>query len=177
MPRKAFDGIRVSQDIAQMQAADKVSPPSAKPSLMDVVRQLAGYIDTRARLGWTETMIAAVLTEAGYAIAPGTLRSYCTRLRNEGLLPPLTGKTPKQPIPTAGSAPAAQPPVPGTAQPIPTITPTGAKADVVDATMSIKEPNVDSAMSRGPPVIAPAPPKASPRRFSIDPTKRPVDRA
>ena len=177
MTRKAFDGVKLAEDLAQMQAADKVSPPSAQPSLMDVARQLATYIETRAKLGWTDTMIAAVLTEAGYAIAPGTLRSYRTRLRTEGLLPPLKDKAPKQSIPASVPVPAGQPLGPVAAQPVPTPTPTMGKVGAVDVPISNTGPNVDGVMSRAPPDIAPAPSKPTPRRFSIDPTKRPIDRA
>ncbi len=183
MPRRVFDGIKLSQDIAQMQAADKVSPPSAQPSLMDVVRQFATYIDTRAKLGWTETMIAAVLTEAGYAIGPATLRSYCTRLRNEGLLPPLTGKAPKQPIPAPAPVPAGRPPAPVAAQSIPISKLASDSVGVVAATMSIAEPIVDGAMSRAPPPTGPTAettppaPLAAGRTFKVNRTTLPPDRA
>lgn len=177
MPRKAFDGIKLADDIAQMQAADKMSPPSARPSLMDAVRQLATYIETRAKLGWTDAMIAAVLTEAGYAIEAATLRSYRARLRHEGLLPPRKGKAPKQSMPALTPVPAVRPPAPVTAQPIPIGPPAPGKVGVADTTASVAEPIVDSVMSRAPPGLAPAPSRAAPRRFSIDPTKRPADRA
>lgn len=86
MPRKILDGAKLDADVANLTAADRVSPPTARPSLMDAVRAFAGFIETRATLGWTDPMIAAVLTEAGYPIDPATLRSYRKRMRDEGLI-------------------------------------------------------------------------------------------
>ncbi len=92
MPRKILDGAKLDADVANLTAADRVSPPTARPSLMDAVRAFAGFIETRATLGWTDPMIAAVLTEAGYPIDPATLRSYRKRLRDEGLIKPEAGR-------------------------------------------------------------------------------------
>lgn len=89
MPRKTFEGARLVEELSRLSEADRLSPPAARPSLMGVVRAFAAHIETRARLGWTDPMIAAVLTEAGYPIDAATLRSYRKRLRDEGLLPPL----------------------------------------------------------------------------------------
>lgn len=89
MPRKDFSGTTLAADVARLLAADKVSPPEARLSLMDVVRALCGFIETRSKLRWTDAMIAAVLTKAGYPIGAATLRSYRKRMRDEGLLPPL----------------------------------------------------------------------------------------
>lgn len=84
-----MDGAKLAADIDRLEREDKTSPPTAQPSLMDAVRGLATYIETRARLGWTDPMIAAVLTNAGYPISADTLRSYRKRLRDEGLMAPL----------------------------------------------------------------------------------------
>lgn len=83
MPRKAFAGSKLARDAARLLAHDEASPPEAKPSLMDAVRELGTFIETRAELGWTDPMIAELLTEAGYPISSGTLRSYRKRLRDE----------------------------------------------------------------------------------------------
>ena len=84
MPRKELDGAALMADVARLAAADKASPPQACPSLMDAVRQLSGFIETRAALRWPSSAIAALLTEAGYPIDAATLRSYRARLRAEG---------------------------------------------------------------------------------------------
>ena len=103
MPRKDLDGSKLSADVARLLAADKIAPPQARPSLMDAVRAFCGFIETRSKLGWTDGMIAAVLTEAGYPIGTATLRSYRKRMRDEGLLPPLT----RPDIPDADAMPVA----------------------------------------------------------------------
>lgn len=83
MARRTFAGGRLAEDAGRLRALDEASPPEAKPCLMEVVRTLADYIQTRSKLGWTDTMIADLLTEAGYPISAGTLRSYRKRLRDE----------------------------------------------------------------------------------------------
>ncbi len=83
MPRKELDGARLTAEIARLTTADKPAPPAARPSLMEAVRQLSAFIETRATLRWSSAAIAAVLTEAGYAIDAATLRSYRSRLRAE----------------------------------------------------------------------------------------------
>lgn len=82
MPRRVFDGHQLERAAARQRAEDLRSPPEAKPCLMDVVRAFAEHIEARAQLGWTDPMIAALLTEAGYPISAGTLRSYRKRLRD-----------------------------------------------------------------------------------------------
>lgn len=169
MPRKAFDGIKLAEDVAQLQAADKMSPPSARPSLMDAVRAFATYIETRAKLGWTDPMIAAVLTQAGYTIDAATLRSYRRRMRDEGLLP-------LEAVPSPAT--------------IPQVMPTGTvNADVMSQDKAVAPavmPLTGTNASRSevvspkiePPPRAPpgafAPPK---RSFTIDPSNLKPDRA
>ncbi len=165
MPRKTLDGRKLAVDVAQFTAADKLTPPEARPSLMDAVRAFAGYIDTRAKLGWTDPMIAAVLTEAGYPIDAATLRSYRKRLRDEGRV-----------------APKALPPKSAVHVPVdhtPAISEKLATADavVVDldggADMASTKPEADNTAPRAPPNPAPA----SHRTFRIDPAIRPPHRA
>lgn len=113
MPRKVLNGAKLAEDVARMLGADKTSPPEAHPSLMDAVRALAGYIETRTKLRWTDAMVAKVLTEAGYPIGEATLRSYRKRLRDEGLMmavinapagrPPEIAEAPAVPIVSAPS--------------------------------------------------------------------------
>ena len=163
MPRHGFDGAKLGEDVARLAAADKASPPAARPSLMEAVRALAPFIETRTRLNWGDPKIAAVLSAAGYPIDAATLRSYRKRLRDEGLLPPLKANTPKQPI--SDTAPVRS------------------EVGVVQSTPSIAKPEVEGTMSRAPPESAPTPtPTPTPtsgstRRFSINPAKRPLDRA
>lgn len=83
MPRKTFAGSKLVRVAAELTAKDEASPPEARPTLMDAVRELTTFIEVRANLGWTDPMIAALLTEAGYPISAGTLRSYRKRLRDE----------------------------------------------------------------------------------------------
>lgn len=98
MPRKELDGERLAIDIARLATADKISPPQARPSLMDAVRQLSTFIETRAGLRWSSAAIAAVLSEAGYVIDAATLRSYRSRLKAEaGTVPPVIETSPPDP--------------------------------------------------------------------------------
>jgi len=119
VPRKSFSGTQLANDLARLQAADKLSPPAPRPSLMDAVRAFTAFIETRASLGWTYPMIAAVLTEAGYPINAATLRSYRKRILEErrveteilqelrpGLAPAASAKAPGLTVPSS-SAPAA----------------------------------------------------------------------
>lgn len=179
MPRKTFDGIKLGQDIAQMQAADKMSPPSARPSLMDAVRAFATYIETRAKLGWTDPMIAAVLTEAGYAIDAATLRSYRKRMRDEGLMRPLPVHEAK------AAAPAEDRPTQRThdqaatvvsAEPLPDRSVTVA-ADHVEGATPAAEVTADAAPRAPPPTSATAPTPTPGRTFRVNPTNFPPNRA
>lgn len=93
MPRKELDGARLTADIARLATADKATPPQARPSLKDAVRQFSTFIETRAKLNWSSAAIAALLSEAGYVIDAATLRSYRSRLKAEaGAMPPGTEK-------------------------------------------------------------------------------------
>lgn len=83
MSRKAFPGSKLVRDAERLLAHDRASPPEARPTLMDAIRELQPFVEARAGLGWTDTMIARLLTEAGYPISAGTLRSYRKRLRDE----------------------------------------------------------------------------------------------
>ena len=106
MPRKQLDGARLADDIARLASADKAAPPQTRPSLMDAVRQLSTFVETRATLRWSSAAIAAALTEAGYAIDAATLRSYRSRLRAKGGAAPVTaGEPPPPPRPLAASLP------------------------------------------------------------------------
>lgn len=166
MPRKALDGAKLAADIDRLEREDQASPPAAQPSLMDAVRGLASYIETRAKLGWTDPMIAVVLTKAGYQISADTLRSYRKRLRDEGLMAPLPdggrkAKRPPAPITTAAAAPPIIETMPAT--------------QIVEAAPVIVAPAATSATARAPP--GPNPPPSSTRIFRVDPTKLPPDRA
>lgn len=81
---------------------------------MDVVRTFAEHIDARKQLKWTDTMIAALLTEAGYPVSAGTLRSYRKRLRDaKGMPSPGKGSDPPASRDVASVAPIPHsPPAP-----------------------------------------------------------------
>lgn len=176
MSRHEFDGDKLGHDVARLAAADKDSPPSAQPSLMDAVRDFAPFIETRTRLNWGDRKIAAVLTAAGYPIDAATLRSYRKRLRDEGLLPPLEGKGSDSPVPVLAPKSAGPTPAPS-ALPIPATEAPQAGVDADHSTMPPDPPNRDGTASRAPPEPIPLAIPANTRRFSIDPTKRPLDRA
>lgn len=181
MPRKALDGAKLAADVTRLLGEDQASPPDARPSLMDAVRALAGYIETRAKLGWTDPMIAAVLRQAGYEISAETLRSYRKRLRDEGLMapPPAGGRrqvkaSPAEakvatvpPLTTVGRTPAF-----GDAVETPPAVPADRETPVITAPEPVSKRN-DDTRSRAPPD-----PVAAPRRsFSINPSLRPPDQA
>ncbi len=180
MPRKALDGAKLAADIDRLGREDQISPPTAQPSLMDAVRGLATYIETRTKLGWTDPMIAVVLTNAGYPISADTLRSYRKRLRDEGLMAPLIGGERKSKIRTAAFdvGPATTP----------VIENTHAAPDVVDAPVSIMRaaapmataaiPAAEkAAVARAPPDPDLTPTQTPTRTFRVDRTKLPPDRA
>lgn len=170
MPRKAFDGNKLAEDIAQMQAADKMSPPSARPSLMDAVRALATYIETRTTLGWTDAMIAAVLTEAGYAIDAATLCSYRKRMRDAGLAPPKVVRSPVAPIPQV--MPTATIKVAAVATDK-AVAPAGVSlTDTTGSSVEVVPPGIGP-----PPRAAPGAPTRPRRSFTIDPSNLKPDRA
>lgn len=171
MPRKALDGTKLAADIDRLEREDQASPPAAQPSLMDAVRGLAGYIETRAKLGWTDPMIAVVLTEAGYPISADTLCSYRKRLRDEGLMAPLKAAGPKSKMwPLAGVTAAMTTP---TVEAI-SATDIVAPAAAAPATAGIPAAH-DAATPRAPPDLIPTPSPA--RVFRVDPTRLPPDRA
>ncbi|MDK2766618.1 MAG: hypothetical protein KYX69_02750 [Sphingomonas sp.] len=178
MPRKALDGAKLAADIDRLEREDKTSPPTAQPSLMDAVRGLATYIETRARLGWTDPMIAAVLTNAGYPISADTLRSYRKRLRDEGLMAPLPVEEQKN----RTRPPAAI----VTTVPLPTTVEVASTADAIGAPATVMPSGAlprtaaiptteEAAMARAPPEPGLTPSPA--RTFRVDPTKLPPDRA
>lgn len=117
MPRKAFAGNKLAFDAARLLADDVASPPEAKPNLMDAVRELTAFIEVRSDLGWTDPMIARLLTEAGYPISAGTLCSYRKRLRDERAITPagttdsVLAKTPTASVPTAATPRPGKPDV------------------------------------------------------------------
>lgn len=119
MARRNFAGGKLVKDAERLRALDVASPPEAKPCLMEVVRTLSDYIDTRARLGWTDPMIAELLTEAGYPISAGTLRSYRKRLRDEAG-GPATSKETRPPTTVETCNPVLTAPPPVAASPIKT---------------------------------------------------------
>lgn len=175
MPRKALDGAKLAADIDRLEREDRTAPPTAQPSLMEAVRGLATYIETRARLGWTDPMIAVVLTSAGYPISAETLRSYRKRLRDEGLMAPLSVKGRQTNMRSRAVIPA------GTAMP-PTSKSehsTDIVADVPVAAMppatAVMPPTDEAAVARAPPDPAPTPSPA--RLFRVDRIKLPPDRA
>ncbi|WP_419809046.1 hypothetical protein [Sphingomonas sp.] len=166
MPRKMFDGEKLIADVARLGVIDRQSPPQARPSLMDAVREFAGFIDARTRLGWTDAMIAALLTAAGYEINAATLRSYRKRLRDEGLI------TANQPL--RRDARASSPP---SVSPLPAAAPT----PVVTAEAPARGMSADEPPAAGPaPVGSPRPPPSPPagrRSFAVDRSSLPPDRA
>lgn len=166
MPRKNLDGQKLAADVARLLDADAQSPPEARPSLMDAMRSLVRYIDARARLGWTDPMIARVLTEAGYPIGAATLRSYRKRMRDEGLSDRRDRKGPSPPVP---AAPAAQP-VPATPF-VPPIEPHRTDAEPGVAQAGKQEPTPPSAKPE------PAQSLGGRRTFTVDRSIRPPDRA
>lgn len=176
MPRHGFDGGKLGEDVARLAAADEASPPAARPSLMDAVRALAPFIATRTRLNWGDAKIAAVLSAAGYPIDAATLRSYRKRLRDEGLLPPLPVKAANQTISPIVQATPGPPPAPR-APPATATAPVQGEVGVDRPATSIARPQNDGATSRAPPERTPSSTPAKIRHFSIDPTKRPLDRA
>jgi hypothetical protein len=171
MPRKDLDGSKLAADVANLLAADAQSPPEARPSLMDAMRSLVGFIDARAGVGWTDPMIAKVLTEAGYPIEAATLRSYRKRMRDEGLMRPLAARKTKAVAPAEDRLPhrrrrEAATAVP--AEPLPNSTVTLAVSDVPTASTTA-EVSADAAPR--------APPPAPGRTFRVNPTNLPPDRA
>ncbi len=179
MPRKALDGAKLAADVSKLEREDQTSPPTAQPSLMDAVRALASYIETRARLGWTDPMIAVVLSKAGYPISAETLRSYRKRLRDEGLMAPLPDGKRKAKIgppahvtnpiaPTAAIEPVPAAPIVEAAPAI--VTPVAMPATVA-AIPAVEE----AAAARAPPDQNP--PQSPARTFRVDPTKLPPDQA
>lgn len=180
MPRKALDGAKLAADIDRLEREDQASPPAAQPSLMDAVRGLAGYIETRAKLGWTDPMIAVVLTEAGYPISADTLCSYRKRLRDEGLMAPL---------PVGGQKSRRRPPAANiviTAQ-LPTTVAAASATDPIEPTATVPAPSPpataaiaaadESASARAPPDSDLTPTPSPTRTFRVDRTKLPPDRA
>ncbi|CAM3297201.1 hypothetical protein SPAN111604_15020 [Sphingomonas antarctica] len=182
MPRKELDGAKLSADVSKLEREDQTSPPTARPSLMDAVRALATYIEARAKLGWTDAMIAVVLTKAGYSISADTLRCYRKRLRDEGLMAPLPAEGPKRRTRQAAIIPTK------TATPL--ITEARRDTDIVaEASIAVVPAAAPPpAAATIPPAdgieVARAPPNPdltltpSPARtFRVDPTKLPPDRA
>lgn len=177
MPRKALDGAKLAADIDRLEREDRTSPPAAQPSLMDAVRGLAGYIETRAKLGWTDPMIAVVLTEAGYPISADTLCSYRKRLRDEGLMEPLPVKGPKISTQPSAAIPARTvTPPPSEAERAPDLVGDVPVAAVPPATAVIP-PTDEAAVARAPPDSDPTPTPSPTRTFRVDRTKLPPDRA
>jgi len=180
MPRKALDGEKLAVDIDRLEREDQISPPAAQPSLMDAVRGLATYIETRAKLGWTDPMIAIVLTKAGYPISADTLRSYRKRLRDEGLMPPLPGSDQKGKTRTEAFEPGpATTPIIKTTPAAPDgidVTVSVAPAAASTATSAIRAANV-AAGARAPPDPSLTPTQSPTRTFRVDRTKLPPDRA
>ena len=171
MTRRHFDGTKLENDIAHLRAVDATSPPAARPSLMDAVRALAEFIDTRAKLGWTDAMIAAVLTEAGYPINAATLRSYRKRMRDKTLVHQTSDHVA---TPTAVVTPPGRGDQSGTADTGQTSVLTNASAEMPDPIRS------GDTSARTVSAAARAPPKgASPirRTFPVNPSKRPPDQA
>ena len=171
MTRRQFDGTKLEKDIARLHAVDAKSPPVARPSLMDAVRAFAEFIEARAKLGWTDAMIASVLTEAGYSIDAATLRSYRKRMRDEGAISSASGRA---------ATPIALDPVEKqsdrnwAADPVKAATVTRGPAKTTDTNTSGA-----SGIGNVTPAARPPPSGSSPirRTFSVDPTKRPPDQA
>lgn len=146
---------------------------------MDAVRALASYIEARARLGWTDPMIAVVLTNAGYPISADTLRSYRKRLRDEGLMAPLTA---------GGSKSKMRPPVSVAAATLapPTVEAISATDIVAEATVAVAPAAAPPAMAAIPLYMVPRPrahlrtrprPRLRPASSgSIPPSSRPTGR-
>lgn len=82
MARYKYDGAKLAKDVDQFRAIEQSSQDSTKASLMNVVEQLHSFITSRSSRGWSKVMIADLLTEAGYNISAGTLRSYLKRIRD-----------------------------------------------------------------------------------------------
>lgn len=171
MTRRHFDGTKLENDIAHLRAVDATSPPAARPSLMDAVRAFAEFIDTRAKLGWTDAMIAAVLTEAGYPINAATLRSYRKRMRDKGSARHTSDRVE---TPTAAVTPLRRGDQSGAADTAQTSVITNSSAKMPE---TIRSGDSDA---RSVTAAARAPPKgASPirRTFPVNPSKRPPDQA
>lgn len=171
MTRRHFDGTKLENDIAHLRALDATSPPVARPSLMDAVRAFAEFIDTRAKLGWTDAMIASVLTEAGYPINAATLRSYRKRMRDESSISSTSNHT-TSPIVLDSAEKRSDRNWP--ADPVKAATVTSEPAKTTDtSTLS------PSGVGNVTPAARPPPDRSSPSRrtFSVDPTKRPPDHA
>ena len=171
MTRRHFDGTKLENDIAHLRAVDATSPPAARPSLMDAVRAFAEFIDTRAKLGWTDAMIAAVLTESGYPINAATLRSYRKRMRDKRSAHQTSDHVA---TPTSVVAPQGRGDRNGAAD-------TAQTSVITDASAKMPE-TIGSGDSDARSVTAPAraPPKgASPirRTYPVNPSKRPPDQA
>ncbi len=161
MARRTFAGSKLTQDAARLLANDRASPPEARPCLMDVVRSLSEFIEKRACLGWTDPMIAALLTEAGYPITPGTLRSYRKRLRDNRA----RGKTPDE----AGAV---------IATPLPDEAP--GKLAAPSAAPSLADDQFDGLSPAAPsetPALMHPPGRPKPRSFAISRNNIPPDRA
>ncbi|WP_394653119.1 hypothetical protein [uncultured Sphingomonas sp.] len=179
MPRKSLDGAKLAKDVTRLLGEDQVSPPRARPSLMDAVRALATYIETRARLGWTDPMIARVLAEAGYPIDAATLRSYRKRLRDEGLMGPLPVRKTRSAAPAEKRPTQHQLDVAATAFPVasPADAAVTAAADDVPASIPPAEVSADAAPRAPPPSSTAAPAPAMPgRTFRNNPTTLPPNR-
>lgn len=178
MPRKDLDGQKLAADVANLLAADAQSPPEARPSLMDAMRSFVRFIDARAKVGWTDPMIARVLTEAGYPIDPATLRSYRKRMRDEGLMPALPVRKIKAVAPAEdpsphrkrGEAAAVVPAKPPPNRPVTTA------VEHVPAATPPAEVSADAAPRAPPPDSAPAPSTPG-RTFRVNPNNFPPDRA
>lgn len=176
MPRKSLDGAKLAADVTKLLAADAHSPPQARPSLMDAMRSLVSFIDVRARLGWTDPMIARVLAEAGYPIDAATLRSYRKRLRDEGLMGPLSARktnsaAPAQERPTQRKHDRAATTIPP--EPLPDAAVTTA-ADDMPAAIPPASVSTDAAPRAPPPSSTAAPAPSMPgRTFRNNPTTLP----
>lgn len=148
MARRNFAGGKLAKDAERLRALDAASPPEAKPCLMEVVRTLSDFIQTRAKLGYTDQMIADLLTEAGYPISAGTLRSYRKRLRDE-VDQPVTGKN-SQPLAKPGS---------------------------LDPTKSVTSLSPAAHVAQKPPSIRADPPATSSGKFAVHQKNLPNERA
>lgn len=180
MPRKDLNGPKLAADVANLLAADAQSPPEARPSLMDAMRSFVRFIDARAKVGWTDPMIARVLTEAGYPIDAATLRSYRKRMRDEGLMRPLPAHEAKAGAPAKNCTTRRKSDEAATVSAdfdrdgiIP------AANDAILAAAPASKVSVDAApRAHPPPSPKSAPtPSTSGRTFRVNPTNFPPDRA